>query len=530
VTTRQLAGFVWRWAWLCLLGMALAGAASYRVSSQLPRVYQAQTKLLVGSPDLTNGTGDFGVQTASQLTATYSQVITTSPIIEAALAAGDIDMTPGVAVGLVNAAPVAGTQLIQITVHAGDPDFAAAFANLVAAAFMQRIQASQTDRYAAVETSLANQVDQLGATQDDLTHQVADLQAQPPSTARDEQLARVQFELTQVQASYSDAQRSYQGVLLAKARSTNPITVVEPAAPTQDAVQPQVRQNVLGAAGVGLVVMLLAAYLVELLDDRLRSPERVERLTGTAPIGTIPRVRAGRNSRSDDVAANAFQTLGANVLSALAARFGKAIFVTNTHPGDGATTVAVNLAVTVAAAGRRVILVDANVSRPSLQQLFDVPAQIGLMGLLSHPKLPVAPQLSAEQLPGLRILPCGSNAPKAGPLLASRRMHEVLTELNELADLIVVDASGVPGSEGTLALASWADGVVLVVDARRTRAASVRAAASTVRGMGANLLGIVLNNSHSVRGLLPFEARLAYSGPEHASTERVSIDLSGTPG
>jgi capsular exopolysaccharide synthesis family protein len=531
VTTRQLAGFIWRWAWLWLLGMLIAGAASYRVSSQLPRVYQSQAKLLVGSADLTNGTGDFGaVQSASQLTATYSQVITTSPIIETALAAGDVDLSPGVAAGLVTAAPVAGTQLIQITVHAGDPDFAATFANLLAAAFMQRIQASQTDRYAAVESSLANQVDQLGATQDDLTHQVADLQAQPPGPTRDEQLARVQFKLTQVQTSFSDAQRSYQDVLLAKARSTNPISVVEPARPAPAAVQPQVRQNVLAAAGVGLLLMLLVAYLAEHLDDRLLSPERAQRLTGAAPLATIPRVQAGRTSRAGDAAASAFQALGASVLSALTSRPRKTIFVANTQPGDGATTVAVNLAVTLAAAGRRVILVDANVSRPALQQLFDIPAQLGLMGLLRHPDLQVVPQLSPEQLPGLRILACGANDPEAAPLLASPRMHDVLTELSELADLIVVDAPGVPGSDGTLALSSWADGVVLVVDARRTHSQSVMTAASILRGMEAHFLGIVLNKTHSVRGLLPFDARLAYSSPEPPPTERVRIDLSGTPG
>jgi capsular exopolysaccharide synthesis family protein len=505
-----------RWAWLWLVAMALAGIASYRVSSDLPKVYQAQTKLLVGSSDLTSGAGEFSVaQTASQITATYSQVITTSPVLEAALAAGGFDLSPSAVAGLVSAAPVTGTQLIQITVRAADPDFAAKFANLVAAAFMQRIEASQTGRYAAVEESLARQVDQLAATQDALTRQVADLQAQPPSTVRDEALAPLQFQLTQAQASYTAAQRSYQDVLLAKARSTNPITVVEPATPPTEAIQPQVRQNVLVAAGLGLLIALGAAYLVELLDDRLRSADRVQRLTGMPPLGTIPRVQAGGNSAGAAEIASAFQLLSANVMSALAGREFRAILVTNTSPGDGATTIAVNLALTVAQSGRRVILVDADVAQPSLQHLFGIRRHTGLTSLLANPQLAVAKLLAEGHFPGLWVLPAGSASSEASAL-GSEHMQRILTELRELADVVVVDAPGVPGPGGAAALATWVDGVVFVADARRTHASFVRTAATVLRGMGANVLGLVLNKAYTASGVLPSEPLMRAAEPETA--------------
>jgi capsular exopolysaccharide synthesis family protein len=509
VRAQQIFAFALRWRWLWLLGMALAGVLSYQVSSQLPRAYQAQTKLLVGSPDLTSGAGDFGApQTVSQLTATYSQVITTSPVLEAAAAAGGLDLSPVEAGSLVSAAPVGGTQLIQITVRAGDAEFAATFANLVAAAFMQRIEASQTGRYAAVEASLVRQVDQLAAMQDDLTRRVADLQEQPPSTTRDEALLPVQFQLTQAQASYSSAQRSYQDVLLAKARSTNPITIVEPATVPAEPVQSQIRQNVLAAAGIGLVLTLLIAYVIEQhLDDRLLRLGRVEHLTGLEPLGAIPTIQRPRNGLNRGEADNVFHLLGARILIALGRQKGVALVVTGTRSGDGATTVALSLAVTFAQTGKRVILIDTNLAQPALHKLLGVENGIGLTSLLTHPlTTPVNGCLVDHARPGLQLLLAGPAVSNSSALLGSERMRQYMADLRGMADVIILDARLLPALGGTPVLTSWADGVVLVADARRTRAGEVSRTATIVRGAGANLLGVVLNHLNSTSGLLPYES------------------------
>jgi capsular polysaccharide biosynthesis protein len=487
VTTAQFVGFGLRWSWLLLLGAAVAALVSYRVTGQLPRAYDAQTKLLVGSADLTSGAGDYGApQTAGQLALTYSRVLTTRPVLESAIAAGGLDLSFDAAASMVTATPVGGTQLIQISVRASDPQLAATLSNLVAAAFMQQVETAQTGRYAAVENALARQVDELGTNQAELARRLEQIQTEPPTSNRDADYARAQFELAQARLNYEATQRSYQDVLLTKARATNPITVVDPATPPPQAIQSQERQNTMVAGAAGLLIALLIAYVVERLDDRLFSGDRAERLTGLRHLGTVPSTEAERREADSFGTSTGLQLLAANIMLALGHPHTGAILVTSTDSREGATKIAIELAASIGRGGKRAILVDANLAEPTFQAVSDMDSRNGLSWLLTHAQIPRRDHLVETGTQGVYVLHAGPSSRNAMDLLASERMELCVAELRELGDVVIFDG---PLS---LALAARVDGVVLVAGAR-TRAKDVVAAATILHGAGAKLLGLVLN-------------------------------------
>jgi Mrp family chromosome partitioning ATPase len=250
------------------------------------------------------------------------------------------------------------------------------------------------------------------------------------------------------------------------------------------------------AAGGGAGIALLIAYLVERLDDRLLSGHRAERLTGLRYLGT------GRSIQTETKDADSFgtpselQRLTANILSALGHPYAGAILVTGTDSSHGTTNIAVELAASIGRAGKRVILVDANLAQPTQQNVPDADSRNGLTWLLTHAQIPLPDNLVGTGTPGVYVLQAGPSSRNAMELLASERMELCVTELRLLGDVVIFDG---PLS---LALAARVDGVVLVTDAR-TRAEEVVATAAILQGTGANVLGLVLNARAQTNGLLP---------------------------
>src|SRR5207247_9447811 len=165
--------------------------------------------------------------------------------------------------GLLDVKPLANTQLIQISARGNTPDVAALFANQLAAAFIRYSEANQANRFASSRDSLSKQIDQLSAAITQRGQQIDEARAQPPSAARDTELTRLQAELAQIQQSHAVATRGYQDILVAQARSSDLLAVVDPASPNPNSVQPRVLLNTLLAAVLGLLAPLGVVVLRE---------------------------------------------------------------------------------------------------------------------------------------------------------------------------------------------------------------------------------------------------------------------------
>jgi len=197
------------------------------------------------------------------------------------------------------------------------------------------------------------------------------------------------------------------------------------------------------------------------------------------------------------------------------------ILVTSAEAAEGKTSLAANLAVVAAQAGREVLLVDADLRRPKLHMLFGVRNRGGLTSLLRDRSAAPEGLLQRTRVKRLRLLASGPVPPNPTELLASHRMKACLVQLRQVADLVVIDAPGVLVASDAAVLTGHVDGTILVINAQRTGAHRVSQAVAVLQHAGAHMLGGVLNRA----------ARLAT--PSYASDtqceDQALLPLEGVP-
>lgn len=173
----------------------------------------------------------------------------------------------------------------------------------------------------------------------------------------------------------------------------------------------------------------------------------------------------------------------------------RTLVVTSPEPEEGKSTVLANLAVTLAQGGKRVILVDCDLRRPTQHTLFGLDNTTGLMTMMLDEAAQSDPPLHETSVDGLQVLPAGPLPPNPAELLGSRRMKETMTILLEQADMLLFDAPPVLAVTDALVLAVQTDGVLLVVKAGSTRREHVQRAKERLERVNARIVGAVLNNA-----------------------------------
>jgi len=192
-------------------------------------------------------------------------------------------------------------------------------------------------------------------------------------------------------------------------------------------------------------------------------------------------------------AAEAYRTLRTNLEFASVDEPVRTLLVTSSIPGEGKTTTSSNLAVAFAQAGRTVILVDADLRKPGIHKLFDLPNASGLSSLLRTDDVAIDDVAQATEEERLRVVTTGPLPPNPAELLGSHRMQTILERLVAAADLVIVDSPPLQAVADAAILASITDGTLLVIDAGRTRRAAAGRGREALAKSGARVLGAALN-------------------------------------
>lgn len=171
----------------------------------------------------------------------------------------------------------------------------------------------------------------------------------------------------------------------------------------------------------------------------------------------------------------------------------KYIAVTSSLPGEGKTTTAANLAITLAQGGKKVFLVDADLRKPTLHKIFGLGSFGGLTNLLIDDKDPLELAKSFENY-SLKVLTAGPLPPNSSELLASRRMKTVLEQIGKVADFVIIDCPPTLGLNDVLVLAPVVDGYLMVVGSGKVPRNALRQAKEQLEKVGANLIGAIVNN------------------------------------
>lgn len=192
-------------------------------------------------------------------------------------------------------------------------------------------------------------------------------------------------------------------------------------------------------------------------------------------------------------AAEAYRTLRTNILFSSLDKPIHTLLITSAEPTPEKSLTAANLAVTMAQAEQRVLLVDCDLRQPMLHTIFGLANDEGLTSAILDQEAPLA--IQPTEVPGLSLLPSGPLPPRPADLLGSRRMEGLLHRLRQAADIVIFDTPPVQNVTDALVLSTRVDGVLLVVQAGRSRRDRVREARQKLEKVKANLLGVVLSNA-----------------------------------
>lgn len=272
--------------------------------------------------------------------------------------------------------------------------------------------------------------------------------------------------------------------------------ITPPSIPTEP-TRPNLYLVLAVALLVGLGLGIAIAYAWDRLSPRLRDVADVESQTGLPVLGLIPTLRASPGeriivgSKQAGPGAEAYGHLTARLLSLLQQHDARSVVITSPTAGVGKTTVTLNLAASMAAAGRDTVVLAAD-SREVMQIRSGVPRRPGLKELLLK-KATLKEAVHDTEIEGLRILPPGGSA-QAPPALNIRKLSGVLDELSKSAEVVLVEAPSVIGAVDTAILAEQTDLTLLVVDVRRGRRADASAAVHALSHIGSRLAGCVAND------------------------------------
>lgn len=284
------------------------------------------------------------------------------------------------------------------------------------------------------------------------------------------------------------------------ARTVIEMQTIQQAIPPTVPVYPQKGRNYAVALGAGLALGVALSWLLSSLDTSIRRPTDIQNIPGLRLLGVVPQhIQKGLSSASGLVqASNGFadgiRMVRTGLMFSLAEGRGpKVVVVTSASPEEGKSTVATSLAVLLTETSSRVLLVDADLRRPSCHLAFGAKNDTGLADFLAVGDVSAAAP-DTRPVRGLRVITAGSPRANSSALLGSPAMAELLKIARENCDWIVIDSPPALVLPDASILANLADGVLFVSRADMTRKRDLMAAVDHVRGMRGNILGVVLND------------------------------------
>jgi succinoglycan biosynthesis transport protein ExoP len=295
------------------------------------------------------------------------------------------------------------------------------------------------------------------------------------------------------------------------------VRVVDRALRPTEAVSPDHRRNAVSGLVGGVVAGLVVAFALSRLDRRVRNADDVEAL-GTTVLGILPRIDEATVERRKQAkrdpqdgakvslardffahhhpmspVAECLRTIRTNLAFMSADEPPRVITVTSASPQEGKSTMAINLAVSLAESGKRTLLIDTDMRRPRVHRAFGVPNMKGATSVLVH-EADLKQAVVATEVPGLDILPCGPIPPNPAELLHTARFRELLERSAASYDRVVLDSPPIGVVTDAAVIGPQTNGVILVVRAGSTSRDAVSSVLRQLRDVNATIIGCVLND------------------------------------
>ena len=352
----------------------------------------------------------------------------------------------------------------------------------------------------AMSASDAAQLTVLARQRKDINPELAKLPAQTARLAELKRAAKLDEDV------YNALQQKYNDATVSRATGISDVTVTAPASAELAIKTPRMVVNLLVAALVGLLLALGIVFLIEWFDGRIRDERDVENDLQLPVLASVPMLPSGDGAAAIPVSVrNA--ALESYFQLVLAMRYStdrplRTVTITSPLKGDGKSTVAMNVAgafgeIAVSSIEReaRVLVIDADMRRPSLHRKFEVPNELGLSDILVG-RASFAQAVQRTDRPGVDVLTSGTHSPNPIKLLQSNRFDALLREARERYVTVIVDAPALVPVFDAAIVAAKTDGTVLIVSAGQTDMRSTRKAMARLEAVGVHdLIGTVVNRS-----------------------------------
>lgn len=505
-----------------IVGLAILGAAlAYVAAKRETPVYQASASVQFQDPSQDLNIVGFGASSDTNpeaLAAAASGTVTQPAVLDQA--AGRLGDRPASLGGSVSGSVSAATGNLEIAASSSSPTRAARIANAVAAVVATTSNHQARARFADLAAEMRRSVNRLQRL------------AANPSTAKasdaGQQLLFYDQELPRVQTLTRFAQSA---------------TVATVALPPGSAVSPDPTRNAVIGLVLGLLLALLFAFLRETLDRRLRTARDIESSFHLPVLGYVRNEVMGKIAYRADgtkplerqLDIEAFRIVRRNLEFLIESAGARTVVVTSGLPEEGKTTVAGSLALAMASAGKRTLLVDCDLRRPTLATRFDIPAQPGLSEFLSGGAAPEeilrtvafgdaigpvppgsngngrAPGGGSSVLPPaggidgtdghqLVLVPAGAPTPQGAELLGSAAFAQFIEEVAQVYDIVLLDSSPLLPVADTLEMLPHVDAVVLCARESQSTSAEAAASRSALSHFADRPLGLVVTGVRPVRG------------------------------
>jgi polysaccharide biosynthesis transport protein len=324
---------------------------------------------------------------------------------------------------------------------------------------------------------------------------------QPNNTGNGNVLSQMQKTLDLYQQMRLQLLGDLESVRLARLQNTSTAQQIEPATVPNSPISPKKANNTLLAGVAGLVIMGMIVFLLEYLDDTIKSPRDVKKAMGLPVLGYIaeinyngkkdPGLHVAQQPRSP--VAEAFRTLRTNLEFAGVNSNIKTILISSTDADEGKTTVAVNLAAMMAMGGKRVLLVDADMRKPKVHRFLGLNNRNGLSDILRDGAGPQSAWQEISSVDKLNVITSGHLPANPTELLGSEKMDDFLESLKNTFDIIIIDSPPFVVADAQV-MSAKVDGVLLIVKPGFTRAGLASSLLEQLRESEVKVLGVVFNN------------------------------------
>ena len=285
---------------------------------------------------------------------------------------------------------------------------------------------------------------------------------------------------------------------------TGNIRIIDRAHVPNAPVRPKRALNILLAVLLGLISGVGLAFFFEYLDNTIKLPEDIQRYLRVPYLGPVPAMALNGIPESREkpelvafhspksTASEAYRGIRTSILFSSAEKPPQVLLISSAAPQEGKTTTALNLAISMAQAGGKTILLDCDMRKPSLHKIFGYPRDKGISSILVG-NCEVRDALITTQVPNLDIIPCGPIPPNPSEILGSPRMSKLMEFLRKTYSKIIIDSPPITAVTDAVVLGSLVDGTVLVIRAGGTPREIVRNGLNQLKGVNSPILGVVLN-------------------------------------